>query len=92
MWDWTMDGDLLLLAATIALCGLVPAAMARGWLAREGGPVAGAMTGLSPALHAAVSGQVRQRLESLALQPRHPAAPVWPEGGQAWSGPIGSSR
>lgn len=70
MWDWTMDWNLLLLAVTLLLCGLVPCAMAGRRLAREEahGPDARRETlvaGLPPALHAAVTLRVRWRLETL---------------------------
>lgn len=84
MWTWTVEWDLALLAACMALCGLVPALLAhvrpadrpdgpaaapeRAWAAVAGLPMPRRGEGLSAPTHAAIARHVTLRIQALGAE------------------------
>ena len=83
MWIGNADRDLLMLGAFLALCGLVPAALAHVRLKSEEatrrpeGLAAFPEAGLAPSVFLEVRQRVRARLDALGSAPSAPA-PVPP--------------
>jgi hypothetical protein len=83
MWTWTVEWDFALLAACMALCGLVPGLLAhlrptdrpdgpatapeRGWTA-AGLPMPRRGEGLSAPAHAAIARHVTLRIQALGAE------------------------
>ncbi|RAI59029.1 hypothetical protein [Roseicella frigidaeris] len=83
MWTWTVEWDLALLAACMALCGLVPGVIAhlrstdravrpepaRAWAAAVAGLPSRPVEGLSGPAHAAIARQVTLRMQAIGAMP-----------------------